>query len=176
MSLTQFKEEMLTIVHRRSSEYLTHRAPVQSTIEIDNNLLLKGWFYAHSEKSMLSIKLPDNGILKFFLFAGANMEDITIQEVRRNRSRTFQDFDEFVENVFTMYEVTFDIDPANWKDATCTCVSYLQNYMCKHIIGISFRLGILDSPDDILGEAEEPIGPKPRRGRPRKATAALIVD
>lgn len=125
---------------------------------------------------MLSIKLPESGILKFFLFAGANMEAITTQEVQRFRNQNFQDFDDFVANAFTMYEATFDIDPANWKNAKCSCVSYLQNYMCKHVIGICFRLGILDTPDNLLREAEEPIGHKPRRGRPRKATAALIVD
>lgn len=49
--------------------------------------------------------------------------------------------------------------------------------LCKHIVAIAYRLGILNVPDAVVaGINEGPIAPKNKRGRPRKATKALIRD
>ena len=55
----------------------------------------------------------------------------------------------------------------------CTCPQFLERFMCKHVLGIAIRLKFTKPPP----EAENvPIGRKRKRGRPKKATKALIID
>jgi len=58
-----------------------------------------------------------------------------------------------------------------WRSATCTCPSFLKNYICKHIIGMSVRLKYCKAPPEAKNVA---IGAKRKRGRPSKVKKALI--
>lgn len=174
MNLSVFKDSMLLFVHQRSKEYVADRPAYQCSIVIKDNLLLAGWEYAASEKSMVAETIQ-NGVL-FHVFSGANMEKITIQEVKQFQKQTFTDFDDFVDKVFTIYTIKFDQFAQNWKNARCSCPSYSLNYMCKHIVAIAFRLNILKAPESLLAQVEEPIAAKTPRGRPKKSKPALVRD
>jgi len=60
-----------------------------------------------------------------------------------------------------------------WRKATCTCPSFLKNYICKHIIGMSIRLKYCKPPQEAKNVE---IGTKRKRGRPSKAKKALLTQ
>lgn len=60
-----------------------------------------------------------NNVL-FHVFAGSNMEQITIQDVKQFQKQTFADFDDFVKKVFTIYTLTFDQTPDCSKLEKCS--------------------------------------------------------
>lgn len=60
-----------------------------------------------------------------------------------------------------------------WEYAKCNCPPFLKKYKCKHVIGVGIRKGLCSAPEVAKGV---PIGQKRKRGRPPKASAALVVD
>lgn len=141
---------------------------------VDDELLFTGWEYSASQKSFVSAKLQHS--VAFYVFAGNNMEKIAMEDVNRFKAQTFKDFDDFIAKAFTIYKIEFSQNVQDWKRAQCTCASYCLDYMCKHVVGIAFRLGILQVPDVLLARMEEPITARTPRGRPRRARPALIKD
>lgn len=174
MNLSVFKDSMLQFVRQRSKEYVDDRLAYQCSIVIEDELLLAGWEYAASEKSMVAETIQDS--VSFHVLAGSNMEKITIQEVKQFQKQTFTDYDDFIEKAFTIYTINFDQTAQNWKNARCTCPSYSLNYKCKHIVAIAFRLNLLKAPESLLARIEEPIAAKTPRGRPKKSKPALVRD
>ena len=63
------------------------------------------------------------------------------------------------------------IDTLNWMRSVCTCPQFFKRGVCKHIIGISIRLGLTQAP---LEAKSVPLGQKRKRGRPSKAKPALV--
>lgn len=169
-NLSVFKDSMLKFVHQRSLEYVNHRTPYQELLVIDDDLLLLGWEYASSQKIITSEKN------EFFLYAGDNMEILTMADVKLFEQITYDSFDEYVQTAFSIHKITYEEKGIEWKNSRCTCAFYTLNYKCKHIVGIAFRLGLLAKPDSILVQAEQPIASKTPRGRPRKARPALVRD
>ena len=68
---------------------------------------------------------------------------------------TFQDYQ------VRLWEVAMEGD--DWKQVTCFCPPFLKEYICKHIIGISIKLGLYTVRDDAK---DLPLTQKPKRGRP----------
>lgn len=99
-----------------------------------------------------------------------------MEDVKKFQEQTFRDFDDYIANAFTIYKIVFSQNVQDWKCAQCTCASYCLDYICKHIVGIAFRLGILEVPDALLARVEEPIAARTSRGRPRRARPALVRD
>lgn len=172
-NLNVFLHRALEIVEERSVEYRIDRKEFQKTCEVSDDLLINGYQYSDSEKSMVTENLPD-GSCNVYVFSGDNMNKITLEEVRKFEDATYENFDEFSSKAFIIYKITLTATGRNWKNAICTCTSFAKNYMCKHIVAIAYRLGILNKPDSLLSTV--PIAAKNKRGRPKKATKALIVD
>ncbi len=64
-------------------------------------------------------------------------------------------------------------DETRWKEGRCSCPSFFKTFLCKHIIGLAIRLKYVKPPP----EAKQiPIGEKRKRGRPKKAGKALLID
>lgn len=171
-NLSVFKDSMLTFVHQRSLEYVNYRAPYQESLVIEDDLLLLGWQYASSQKTIPSEKN------EFYVYAGDNMEILTMDDVKLFQQESYANhhFDEFLKGAFEIHKITYQEKGIDWKNSRCTCAYYSLNYKCKHIVAIAFRLGLLETPDRILVQAEKPIAPKTPRGRPRKARPALVLD
>lgn len=74
-----------------------------------------------------------------------------------------------------MYEITFGDD--DWKNAKCTCPYYNLRYVCKHIIGTAYWLELIPPPkEEEVDYGDLPLKARKRAGRPKKVTAALIID
>jgi len=74
---------------------------------------------------------------------------------------------------FQIWRVCLPSNGEEWRKGTCTCPSFLKNYICKHIIGMSIRLKYFKSPPEAKTVA---IGSKRKRGRPCKAKKALLTQ
>lgn len=167
-TLAVFKDDLMDIVSARSVEYIANKT-FQHEVEMDKKVQA----YSKSNKSMF-VESGEDGFMIFFVFSGASEELITEQEVRECQTHEYSSFDEFKEKAFRIYEITFPHNPAEWKDATCTCPSFFLNYICKHIVGIAYRLNILVEEKQ-RKKADQPLEWK-KRGRPKKATSALVID
>lgn len=172
--LNQFLPFGLEIVRERSMAYIQDKLPPTTTVTITDEMKLKGWDYSKSKKSFFYQKSQDGASL-YYVFAGDNMDKVQVGDVRKWQNSTYKGFDDFVDKTSSMYEIEFN-DLAQVSGAKCTCVSYVKNNMCKHILGVAYRNGTLDPPDDLLKTVETPAPVKNKRGRPRKTKKALIVD
>lgn len=103
------------------------------------------------------------------------MDKVQVGDVRKWQTNSYKCFDDFIEKTSSIYEIAFN-DLSHVNSAKCTCYSYVKNNMCKHILGIAYRNGTIDPPDDVLRTVETPAPVKNKRGRPRKMKKALIVD
>lgn len=178
MNLAEFKVRALEIVRERSMEYISDKQPPLQTVEVSEKLLNSGWEYSTSKKSFVSFKQPgDDGVVDFYVFAGDNLDKITKEHVDKFKTQTFKKFDTFAEKAFAIHQITFKPNSQKWAtDSLCTCQSFSKDFICKHVVGIAYRTGILNAPNQVSNAAEGPISAKNKRGRPRKATKALIID
>ena len=96
---------------------------------------------------------------------------ITDKEVKRYKTCRFNLFNRYKSVYFKIWCVCLSNNVAEWRQGTCTCPSFLKNYICKHIIGLSIRLKYCKAPPEAKNVA---IGAKRKRGRPSKAKKALI--
>ena len=72
-------------------------------------------------------------------------------------------FDQFKKRAFALLIVTLpnsDDMSAKWIEGKCTCPSFLKQYMCKHLIGLSIRLKYVKPPP---AAKDVPIGEKRKR-------------
>lgn len=175
-NLSEFKVRALEIVRERSKEYIEDKKPPQTSIEISEQLLKDAWDYSCSKKSFVTQKNAED--VDFYVFGGSNEDKITNNDVKTFLNQKFTDFDDFAEKAFLIHKITFKQNSHDWAShSLCTCHTFSKEYICKHIVAIAYRLGILNVPDAVVaGINEGPIAPKNKRGRPRKATKALIRD
>lgn len=84
-------------------------------------------------------------------------------------SNESDEFNEFIDNMFSMWVINFDMD--DWSKSDCTCPKYLKFLHCKHILGLSLRLSKAKAP-----AAANPVQltEKRKRGRPKVTKKALI--
>lgn len=175
--LNQFMPFGLQIVRERSMEYVQDKLPPSSTVTITDDMKLNAWNYSKSQKTTLYQKSHD-GKSVYYVFAGDNMDKIQnadVQKWKNSNYSSYKGFDDFIQKNTNIYEIEFD-DLSQVNSAKCTCVSYVKNNMCKHILGMAYRNGTIDPPDDLLKTVETPAPVKNKRGRPRKTKKALIVD
>jgi hypothetical protein len=89
-----------------------------------------------------------------------------IQTISKCEWESFHDF----EQSFQQLRVV-QLNEDNWKLSTCTCPSWFKHYMCKHIIGISYRQKLFESfPKESWCLT---LGQVASAGRPKKMTKAL---
>lgn len=172
--LSQFLPFGLEIVRERSMAYIQDKIPPTATVTITDEMKLNAWNFSTSAKKFHYEKSTDGASL-YYAFAGENMDKIQAGDVRKWQSISYKSFDDFVEKYTSMYEIVFN-DLSNINTATCTCVAYVKHNMCKHILGLAYRNGTIDAPDDLLKTIESPAPVKAKPGRPRKTKKALIRD
>ena len=110
----------------------------------------------------------------FYCPAGKRDEAPTDEEIKNHLHERWQTFDQFKERAFGIWIVTLPVDKEKWIEGRYTCVDYFKSFCCKHIIvGLAIRLKYTKPPSEARNV---PIGHKRKRGRPAKATRALLVD
>lgn len=114
-----------------------------------------------------------------FVFRTGIDRDITMEDVEAFENANYETFEDYTNQAFDIHKITFAQGSNDWKEATCTCPSFNDNYMCKHIIGIANRLTAIDA-DEIPAALVPDYDDMPlfaaTRGRPKKATAALDME
>lgn len=166
----------LSIVKERSKAYVLDKAAPVTSVTVTDEMKLNGWNYSQSKKH-LHLEKTTNGTGFFYAFAGDNLQKVTAADVTDWESNAeYADFDDFIEKSSKMYRISFDGDLSDLDRAKCTCVAYAKKNMCKHILAVAYRMQALNPPDDLLKATETPAPVKNKRGRPKKAKKALIVD
>ena len=74
-------------------------------------------------------------------------------------------------------KVSSDINSTNWYEhkIICDCPSFQKNFICKHSLGLAVNLKYVKVPENAKYDITQ-IGQKPKRGRPPKATKALMIQ
>ena len=60
--------------------------------------------------------------------------------------------------------------PESVASMKCPCPPFLKKNMCKHVLGASSLMGLIQFPAEVLAE---PLGQKRKRGRPMQTRPAL---
>ena len=98
---------------------------------------------------------------------------MTKNEIQRYKRKQYSSFTQFKDLQFGMWKVTLPNNALEWKKGFCNCPNFLKEYICKHVIGMAIRLKHCKLPSIAK---HVPLGEKRKRGRPRKATQALLID
>lgn len=137
-------------------------------------MLNAGLKYAESEKTAYIETDDVSGQTFFYVFAGSDETPISEDDVEEYRKHEYGSFDEFKAKAFAIHQINFPKNADEWKNATCTCPMFYSKYICKHIVAMAYRLGIIEKPTP-PSIADMPLERK-RKGRPPKATPALVID
>ena len=95
----------------------------------------------------------------------------TQEEITNAKESRLKTFDQYKKRNFAVWITTLPQDQAKWKDGVCTCPAFFKDYLCKHILGLAIRRKDVKPPP---AAKQIPIGQKRKRGRPIKATKALL--
>lgn len=85
---------------------------------------------------------------------------------------SFKQYKEFLTDWFSV-SMPKQVSIADWTNSECECRTYFKLYMCEHIIGIALRKKLVAAPPEAKNV---PLGVKRKRGRPRKAQSALVIQ
>jgi hypothetical protein len=171
--LSRFTVVLFSIVNKWSKERNPTRINSKK-IEQQPVIKLSHWTDAYNwvklNKEVISISNGDT--TTYYLPAG---EEITItdKEIKRYETCRFNSFDTYKSVYFNIWCVCLSNNVEKWKEATCTCPSFLKNYICKHTIGMSIRLKYCKPPPEAKNVE---IGTKRKRGIPSKAKKALLIQ
>ena len=104
----------------------------------------------------------------------ANDEIKTTQtEIDYIKEMKLKTFDQFKQKAFKVWTLTMINNEENWSHNVCSCPDFFKKFMCKHIVGFTIQMKYCKPP---LAAKDVPIGEKRKRGRPKKATKALLRD
>lgn len=87
-------------------------------------------------------------------------------ELQENWS-SFEEFKKLDKCIWTIF-IKYD----NLDESSCTCLYFMKNLTCKHVLGMKIKLNLVTVPNEV-----KPIlvGQKRKRGRPLKTSKAIIV-
>ncbi len=137
---------------------------------------LKKWtdayHFAKSSKSVLQIASKSKGFTEYYIPAGET-ESITKNEIQRYKRKNGTSFDQLKNLQFGIWKLTLPNNESEWKNGICNCPSFFKEFICKHVIGMAIRRKFCRLPP---AAKDIPLGEKRKRGRPRKATKALLIQ
>jgi hypothetical protein len=129
-----------------SSQYKSHFVKSKESTQVNSIVL---------NKSSVTKNLKDIAAAKNFSFEQYTAEEFKFWEIR----------------------VSNDTSETNWlqKKITCDCPFFQKNYFCKHSMGVAVLSKFVTVPENAKYDCH-PISKLPKRGRPPKAKAALVVQ
>ena len=170
LPLARFFELCLISTKKWSTEYFHGDKKFIFSPTINLKQWTDSYNWAKSNKTVSSKKFENT--TQYYCppsdeFKVTNEDVLNVNEMRWNT------FDQFKKRAFCVWIVNLPNVGENWKKGQCTCPCFKKKYMCKHVIGLAIRLKYVKPP----AEAKQiPIGEKHNRGRPKKATKALLID
>jgi len=170
LPLSRYFQLCLDSVKKWSKQYANNDKKFMDSPTIDLKQWTEGYQWAKSNKIVTS-KILGNSV-EYYCPAGDEGK-VTEEQIENVLDMRWNTFDQFKKRSFAVWIVNLPNDSDKWKEGKCTCPCFLKKYMCKHVIGLSIRLKYVKPPPSAK---QIPIGEKRRRGRPKKATKALIID
>ncbi|CAF3117672.1 unnamed protein product [Rotaria sp. Silwood2] len=139
-------------------------------------ITLKKWtdayHFAKSSKLVLQTPSSRKDIIDYYIPAG-EAQHITQHDIQKYQKKTWNSFDQFKILQFGIWKVTLSNDGTKWKSGTCNCPNFFKEFICKQVIGMAIRLEFCKPPSSAKDIA---LRQKRKRGRPRKATKALLTQ
>lgn len=165
--LKSFITDSLKIVAQRSKEYIMDKTAFATELTISEAQLREGC--DASVKFVNEESVEDDGPTKFYVYSSeSNDEPLTIEAIEQWKAEIYTTFEEYAQNHYKIWIVTFPNDLNEWQRAECTCQAFDDDYMCKHIISIAHQLDIVEKPT--LNFDDEPLFKVNKRGRPKNAS------
>ncbi|CAF4994214.1 unnamed protein product [Rotaria sp. Silwood1] len=130
------------------------------------------YHFAKSSKSVLQLESKRKDFIGYYIPAG-DVVNITKNEIQRYQRKQWTLFTQFQDLQFGILKVTLPNIGSQWKNGFCNCPNFLKECICKHVIGMAIRLKHCKPPSIAK---YVPLDEKRKRGRPRKATQALLID
>lgn len=167
--LNQFKVDLMDILSKESMLYEKDKAAFKSDVTISNNMRKEGFHFSKT-KSIICRKGED-GKGNCYIRRGDSAAILSEEDVDDFLNRKYKTFDEFASGMFDLYIVTFSSDANTWKEtAICTCPSFAENFICKHVMCMVYKLGLEKYRGEHALHATRPPG------RSKNATPALVKD
>ncbi|KAL0871027.1 hypothetical protein ABMA27_004837 [Loxostege sticticalis] len=165
LQLSRFLFLAKEMVNEWSIKYT--QEPVEKYVAESPEISLKDWTdsynWAKLQKEIV-ITTNDSENFTYYRVPAAEAKECAVFE------KPPEKFDEFIEQLFSKWEIILPNNREEWTQGTCTCPTFHKMYMCKHIIGLAIRLKYAVQTKNI------PLGQKRKRGRPLKAKPTLILQ
>ena len=81
----------------------------------------------------------------YYLPAGEEIR-IADKEIKQYENCRFNSFDTYKSVYLNIWCVCLSSNPEKWKEVTCTCSSFMKNFVCKHTVVTSIRLKYCKPP------------------------------
>ena len=124
----------------------------------------------HRNKKAQRVRIE--GRTFFFLPAGQNpsLSKKDCQDYMTSmKDLAYETFEELVAAANSIRIV--EINEAEWKLSTCSCIWWSKNYICNHVIALSQRLRLMEFDDRA---SAIPVTQNRKRGRPAKTQSARV--
>ena len=174
--------DFFTMVFRLITDWSTERDTTPGNqptlIALTVDIQLKDYTAGYNwNKSAKPIKLERVDSEHFFVKStkstlnAVNQNDVIDYQNNINGAE-FETFQDFVEQCFSIWHITFPKinGQFKWQDATCTCPEFHKSNICKHIIGIAHRYSWINIP---TAAKDAKFAVCRERGRPPGTTTAL---
>lgn len=162
LPLQQFFNLLLTWIESWARRYDAGATTYYHNVDIDLPLQTKSYQWVKLKKEVRKHRVGN-----FYMIPADT--DQTLENW--NQTLRYESFEEYRLNVFQGWSTTVINDPVNWVNSKCNCPAFLDDYMCKHIVGIAICLKVFQPR---LEAKQIPVGEKRKRGRPKLAKKALI--
>lgn len=171
--LKEFVFDALKICRQRSKHYRANKQPPQYELEVSEEELRKG---CEHKKNWIPGREDAQGKMECYMFSSKTERNITEDDLSRFQQQVYDSFEDFESNAFSIWKITFPQEQVEWKNAVCTCPEFDKQYICKHIISIAHSLDLVGPPTPLIPNYDDEPLFKAKRGKPKKATPALVID
>lgn len=175
LPMNQFLSKMMDLIEDNSKGLYGGLKEFSKEPDIDS----KTWASAilMQQESFTSFKmkpLMSHSQHLSFAVPSSKCHDPTIPSYKNLSQRKWTSFDEYVEYGFQQFYLVHLYPSEAWnRESSCTCTSFMKQYVCKHVIALALREGHTECPD-----TEEPMllsNYRRHRGKAKKAQPALVV-
>ncbi len=152
----------------RHPEHFNYRKPFATNVTLSTQLYRKAYEWL---KNPTRVTIQNQNIY-YSRSKSVTEQTLTSADVKSYKTAitncTFTSFDDYVYTLRGIWCTTLNNE--NYLKSTCTCPSFFNHYICKHIIGVAAMAKIIKIPSTAK---TMDIGQKPARGRPSKTKKAL---
>lgn len=142
------KESRRSWIEENSDE-IEDEEDARSAVEIKNEV----WYVAANQK---------------------NKQQISKSWIKKHQLMKWETFDEFRKVNFSLYRINIQTPTTStYFPSLCSCKNFFKNYHCEHSLGMLLKLKLVNVPRKYARRLAQ-IEPRKKRGRPKKATPALM--